>query len=68
MYQRDRSLRHQLQGMLGDLGEILEHQQRGTVDRPARGWYAVLQDTGEVVFLGDHSLVAAVKIRELHES
>jgi len=60
-----RSLRTQLQNMLGELGTVLPHQKRGTVDRPARGWYAELVD-GKIVFLGDHSLIAGIEISKLH--
>jgi hypothetical protein len=60
-----RSLRAQLQNALGDRGEILPHQKRGTFERPARGWYAKLVD-GSVVFLGDHTMVAAVEISKLN--
>jgi hypothetical protein len=61
---QDRSKRGQLQSLLGDRGTILGHQNRGTPDRPARGWYAELVD-GTVLFLGDHTLVAALAIGKL---
>jgi hypothetical protein len=61
---RDRSKRGELQSLLGDRGTVLPHQNRGTPDRPARGWYATLKKGG-VVFLGDHTLVAAITIGKL---
>lgn len=50
--------------MLGDLGVIPARQAHGTPERPASGWYAELAD-GTVVYLGDYSTLAAMKIREL---
>lgn len=67
VYERNRSLRGQLQNLLGDSGTVLPHQKRGTADRPARGWYAELAG-GEVEFLGDHSLVAALAIEKLQHA
>ena len=62
----DRSRRAELQRLLGDIGTVLPHQKRGTVTRRAQGWYAELT-SGKIVFLGDHSLVAALTIQKLHE-
>jgi hypothetical protein len=62
---RDRSYRHSLQRLLGDLGTVLPRQVNGTPQRLAAGWYAELAD-GKVVFLGDNSMIAAVQISRLH--
>lgn len=62
---RDRSKRGQLQILLGERGTVLPHQKGGTLDRPARGWYAELIDGGAVVFLGDDTLIAAITIGQL---
>jgi hypothetical protein len=64
---RDRSCQARLQRLLGDLGWVLPRQEHGTPERPAQGWYAQL-DTGKLVFLGDYTLLAALKIRKLHEA
>lgn len=61
---RDRSRRAELQRMLGTLGTVLPRQAHGTVQRPAQGWYAQL-DNGKLVFLGDYSMLAALRIRKL---
>lgn len=63
-----RSRRAELQRELGDVGEVLERQNHGTVDMPAQGWYALVAATGDVVFLGDYTAIALNKIRTLvHE-
>lgn len=51
--------------MLGDLGTVLERQAHGSIDRPAQGWYACMAADGEVVFLGDYSMLAALRIQQL---
>ena len=66
--ERDRSRRAELQRLLGDAGVILERQKRGTAERPAAGWYARLDATGELVFLGDHTLLAMRSIDALTSS
>jgi hypothetical protein len=63
----NRSRRAQLQRLMGDMGVVLEHQAHGTIERPAQGWYAQLAD-GKLVFLGDYAMLAAMKIRKLHET
>jgi hypothetical protein len=63
---RDRSRRHELQRMLGELGTILPRLDHGTVSRPAQGWYAQLAG-GEEVFLGDYAGLAVLTIEELKE-
>jgi hypothetical protein len=65
--ERDRSRRAELQRLIGDAGVILERQKRGTPERPAAGWYARL-GTGELVFLGDHTLLAVRTIDSLTSS
>jgi hypothetical protein len=61
---RDRSRRGELQKLLGDRGTVLDRQGHGTPQRPAQGWYAQLTG-GEIVFLGDYSLLAANRIQTL---
>lgn len=53
--------------MLGDAGVVMERQLRGTPERPAAGWYARTV-AGEVVFLGDHTLLALRTIDSLVSS
>jgi len=60
----DRSRRGELQALLGDHGTILPRLQRGSPDRPAQGWYAVLAN-GSELFLGDYSRLAELAIRRL---
>jgi hypothetical protein len=64
---RDRSRRGELQALLGDRGTVLPHQWRGTPERPARGWYAELEDR-TVMFLGDDTLLAAIAIANADEA
>jgi hypothetical protein len=61
---RDRSRKGELQRALGDLGVVLPRHEHGTVERPAQGWYAELTG-GKVVFLGDYSALAVLRIQEL---
>jgi hypothetical protein len=58
-----RSQRAQLQRALGDAGEVLARVERGSTNRPAQGWYAVVK--GEEVFLGDHVAVGFVTIARM---
>lgn len=57
---REYGKRVELQRMLGDRGIILERVAHGTLDRPAQGWYAMLD--GEEVFLGDYFTLAAQRL------
>lgn len=66
--ERDRSRRAELQRLIGDAGVILERQKRGTPERPAAGWYARLEASGELVYLGDHTLLAVRTIDALQSS
>lgn len=59
-----RSRQGELQRMLGEAGTVLPRQEHGTMERRAQGWYAELVD-GSVVFLGDYTTLAAVRIRQL---
>jgi hypothetical protein len=49
--------------MLGDGGTVLPRHMHGTIERPAQGWYAEI--AGEIVFLGDYTLLAAGRIQLL---
>lgn len=61
---RDRTRKGELQRLLGEHGTVLSRVEKGTIDRPAQGWYAQLRDDTEI-FLGDTTMLAALKIREL---
>ena len=61
-----RTHRGSLQNALGEAGEILPYLQNATPSMPARGWYARLS-SGKLVFLGDSSSTAAVRIERLLE-
>ena len=62
--EHSRSRRRELQAALGELGVVCEYSWHGSPDRPARGWYAELVG-GELVFLGDHTPLAFMRIGEL---
>jgi hypothetical protein len=61
-----RSRRSELQALLGELGTVLPRQNHGTIERPAQGWYAELEDGG-VIFLGDYTTIAVSRILSLRD-
>jgi hypothetical protein len=60
---RDESRRGELQRLLGDHGTVQPRQSHGTPERPAAGWYAIID--GEAVFLGDYAALAVLAINRL---
>lgn len=62
---RDRSKRAELQRLLGEIGTVLPRVERGSIEKPAQGWYARVE--GKLVFLGDHTALAAAGIQKLVE-
>lgn len=61
---RERTLRVDLQEMLGDAGEVLPWVPQSSPAQIGRGWYARLVD-GREVYLGDRAVIAAVTITRL---
>ncbi len=62
---RDRSRRAELQRMLGDRGEVLPRISTATEDMPAQGWYARMAHDGRIVFFGDNTRLAIIRIARL---
>jgi hypothetical protein len=62
---REYSRRAELQRLLGELGTVLPRQAHGTLERPAQGWYATINE--ETIFLGDYAALAIVAISRLVE-
>lgn len=59
-----RTRREELQALLeakGVDGYVLPRQEKGTIERPAQGWYVKLEDE-RVEFLGDYMMLAAVRM------
>jgi len=59
-----RGRRAELQKLLeakGIDGYVLPRQEKGTLERPAQGWYVKLED-GRTEFLGDYSMLAAMRL------
>lgn len=60
------SVRELLQRELGELGEVLPYMFRAVGACEAPGWYARVD--GELLYLGGHMAIAAVRIAKLREA